>query len=53
MRLDLFGNEHPEQGERAKAIALDLFDAAAEAKAMASQRPVSQERAEIIAPMIP
>lgn len=48
--LDLFGNEHPEPADKAQAVRLNLFDAAAEAKAMLSQRPVSQERAEILAP---
>lgn len=47
--FDLFGNERV-QSKTAKPIALDLFGAAAERKALKSGRPVSQERTEILKP---
>lgn len=47
---DLFGNEHPDPSPSAKAgPQLNLVDAAAERLALASGRPRSQERAEILA----
>jgi hypothetical protein len=47
--LDLFGNERPfKRGIPAtKPVALSLLDFAAERAALASGRPVSQERVEI------
>lgn len=50
MMHDLFGNERPASAPIGKPIGLDLFNAAAEKKAMTSGRPVSQEKAEILAP---
>ena len=48
---DLFGNDHPDQGAAVKAAAaLSLFDATAERLALASGRPVSQERGELLFP---
>jgi hypothetical protein len=52
-KVDLFGNEHPAPASNGKAITLDLFDAAAESRAMESGRPVSQERSTILAPVQP
>lgn len=47
----LFGEEVPVAGlPSPRAVALDLFDAAAERRALESGRPVSQERAELVAP---
>lgn len=50
--IDLFGKEGRAPGLRAlpEPFSLNLFDAAAEHAAIASFRPVSQERAEILAP---
>ncbi len=51
MTTDLFGNERWEPGAAtSEPTVLSLFDAAAEANALASGRALSQERAEIIAP---
>lgn len=51
---DLFGNDRrlPIAALRPvdSPIRLNLFDAAAEARALCSGRPLSQERAEIVAP---
>jgi hypothetical protein len=42
--LDLFGNERSHVAPDAPAVALDLFTHAAERNALASGRPLSQER---------
>jgi hypothetical protein len=49
---DLFGNETPPPGLRPErpATQLELIDAAAERAALASGRPKSQERIEILYP---
>lgn len=48
---DLFGNDHPEKvGALAPTHQTSLIDHAAEVAALASGRPVSQERAELVAP---
>ena len=47
--VDLFGNERPaRRGPSSPAVRLNLFDAVAEASALASGRAVSQERAEVV-----
>lgn len=52
--VDLFGEERPLPRAALRPVdppvALDLFDATAEALALASGRAKSQERAEIVAP---
>ena len=46
---DLFGNEAPEPVKpEIEPVAVSLFDHAAEWKAIASGRPVSQERSELM-----
>ena len=42
--LDLFGNERSHVTSDAPAVTLDLFTQAAERAALASGRPLSQER---------
>ena len=49
----MFGAEHPTTEPEADTHQGNMFDAAAEAKAMESGRPLSQERAEIVAPSEP
>jgi hypothetical protein len=52
--LDLFGTERGAPARSLRPleapVALDLFSAAAETRALRSGRPLSQERAEIVAP---
>ncbi len=49
--LDLFGNDRPQpRSRKTSAHQLDLLDVAAERAALASGRPKSQERAELVAP---
>lgn len=49
IEVDLFGNERV-VSKTEKAVALDLFDAAAEQRALETGRAKSQERTEIVAP---
>lgn len=50
-QVDLFGNVTvPRNVPTAAPIALSLFDHAAERAVITSGRPVSQERAELVAP---
>jgi len=50
--LDLFGGESPIEAPAPTAVAVDLFTATAERIAFASGRPLSQERAELVAGVI-
>jgi hypothetical protein len=48
--VDLFGDERPIARAQARPVSLNLFDSAAEVHALASGRPRSQERTELLAP---